>query len=274
MRRLKTVLFAWVALSFLGCSREYREDLDYSYGIAQTWPMEQLNYGDLVQFESVPFDLDETDTLRRLILDDSIAANRNVLEVGTGTGLIAIMCQQNDASRVVAIDWNPAAVANARYNAAVLDSETNLEVRLTGSDQELFSAVAPQEKFDLVIVNVPETSRSNLPDPKKSNVGKSDAASENGNAETNDAWRDAMLQKLNLHLAIGGRCLVVCSNKQAITRLIDAAKIHDHQTKVLDSRNWESIEREVRPSVVVEIRVAAKAEIVADGEFVSPASAQ
>ena len=236
--------------------------------------MEQLSFGDLVQFESVPFDLDETDTLRKLILDDSIAANRSVLEVGTGTGLIAILCQQNDASRVVAIDWNPAAVANARYNAAVLDSETNLEVRLTGSDQDLLSAIDPKENFDLMILNVREAFRADLSNSKKPKAGKYDTAIELSNAETDDAWLDSILKEMKQHLAIGGRCLFVCSHKQVITRLIDAAQTHDYETKVLDSRDWQSIVGEVRPSVMVEIRLAAKAEIVADGAFVSPTAAQ
>lgn len=264
MRILKTVFFAWLAVSFCGCSRGYRDDLDYSYGVVQTWPMESLLYGDLVQFESVPLDLDETESLRKLIIDDSIAANRNVLEVGTGTGLIAILCLQNEASRVVAIDWNPAAVANARYNAAALDSETNLEVRATGHREEVLSGVQEKEKFDLILVNF-----SDAVPP----VVSTDAVA-NSRIEDHDAWRDALLDHFKRHLNGGGRCLFIVHNKQAVTRLIDAAQSKHYQTKVLDSRDWETLESEIRPSLIVEIRVAANAEIVSEGEFNSAPKAQ
>ncbi|EMI18286.1 Methyltransferase small domain protein [Rhodopirellula maiorica SM1] len=264
MRILKTLFLMWLAVSFCGCSREYRDDLDYSYGVVQTWPMESLLFGDLVQFESVPLDLDETESLRKLIIDDSIAANRNVLEVGTGTGLIAILCLQNEASRVVAIDWNPAAVANARYNAAALDSEANLEVRPTGRKKAVFSGVQEKEKFDLVIVNFSDA----IPPVVAGNeVAKSEI-------DDHDVWRDALLDQLKSHLSVGGRCLFIVHDKQAITRLVDAAEGENYQTKVLDSRDWETLEREIRPSMVVEIRVAANAEIVAEGEFISPPSTQ
>ena len=264
MRILKTVCFAWLAVSFCGCSRGYRDDLDYSYGVVQTWPMESLLFGDLVQFESVPLDLDETESLRKLIIDDSIAANRNVLEVGTGTGLIAILCLQNEASRVVAIDWNPAAVANARYNAAALDSEANLEVRATGHKEEVLSGVQEKEKFDLILVNF-----SDAVPP----VVSANAAAHSG-IEDHDAWRDALLDHLKPHLNAGGRCLFIVHNKQAVTRLIDAAQSEHYQTKVLDSRDWETLESEIRPSLIVEIRVAANAEIVSEGEFSSAPTAQ
>ncbi|GAA5510705.1 50S ribosomal protein L11 methyltransferase [Novipirellula caenicola] len=264
MRIWKALCLVWLAISFCGCSRGYRDDLDYSYGVVQTWPMESLLFGDLVQFESVPLDLDETESLRKLILDDSIAANRNVLEVGTGTGLIAILCLQNEASRVVAIDWNPAAVANARYNAAALDSEANLEVRSTGRKEAVLSAVQEKEKFDLVIVNFSDA----IP-PAVSGDGVTEAR-----IEDPDDWRDALLDHLKPHLNVGGRALFVVHHKQAISRLIDAAQSKHYQAKVLDSRDWETLDREIRPSLIVEIRIAANPEIVSEGEFISPPLSQ
>ena len=109
------LLCACCALTIItgGCTK-YREDLDYSYAVEQTWQLEDMAYGDVVQFESVFWEPDDSISLRRLIIDDQIASGRDVLEIGTGTGLIAILCLQNEASSVLATDINPAAVANAR----------------------------------------------------------------------------------------------------------------------------------------------------------------
>ena len=63
-------------------------------------------------------------------------ADARYLEIGTGTGILGILCLQNGADEVVATDINPAAVANARYNAAMLadrngDGSTAGQQRIT-----------------------------------------------------------------------------------------------------------------------------------------------
>ena len=117
-------------LAIAGChSEKYREDLDYSYSVQQTWYLDELGSREIIQFESVFWEPDDTVSLRNLIVTDTIASGRTVLEIGTGTGLLSILCLQNGANSVVATDINPAAVANARYNAAHLEIDQNLEVR-------------------------------------------------------------------------------------------------------------------------------------------------
>ena len=49
----------------LGCRQSYREDLDYSYEVKQTWPMEDLHFGEIVQFESVFWEPADTLSLRK-----------------------------------------------------------------------------------------------------------------------------------------------------------------------------------------------------------------
>lgn len=72
-----------------------------------------------------------------------IVGSRSLLEIGTGTGVIAIFCAQNGA-KVVATDINPDAVANARINA----SRYNLVISVR--EGNLYEPLQPEEKFDFI----------------------------------------------------------------------------------------------------------------------------
>ena len=113
--KLYDCLIAACVMSLAGCPAKYREDLDYTYRVEQTVTLDEFPSTTLVQFESVDWDPEDCAELRALISDDNIAAGRNVLEIGTGTGVIAALCLSFGAKRVVATDPNPAAIANAVY---------------------------------------------------------------------------------------------------------------------------------------------------------------
>ena len=76
---------------------------------------------------------------------------KRVVEVGTGSGILAISAGKSGASLVLALDINPAAVAGARQNADANDVGAILSTRVSN----LFSAVLPHEKFDVVISSPP-----------------------------------------------------------------------------------------------------------------------
>ncbi len=71
----------------------------------------------------------------------------HVLEVDSGSGLLAILAARSGAASVRAIDSNPAAVQNMRHNAA--DNHT----RITCLEGALFSPLDPKSKFDRIICN-------------------------------------------------------------------------------------------------------------------------
>ena len=96
-------LFVFGGVMVVGCRQQYREDLDYSYRVQQTWTIDQLPEGEFVQFESVFWEPDDTISLRELINNEGIASDREVLEIGTGTGLISVLCLANSAKSVVAL---------------------------------------------------------------------------------------------------------------------------------------------------------------------------
>lgn len=74
-------------------------------------------------------------------------SGKNVLEMGSGSGLISIYMAKRNAS-VTACDIAPAAETATRRNA-----ERN-QVRITSVQSDLFASVPPQ-KFDTIVVNPP-----------------------------------------------------------------------------------------------------------------------
>jgi len=232
-----------VLLGAFGC-RRYRDDLDYSYSVQQTWALDDFSPGEFVQFESVFWESDDTISLREMIANEQIAANRDVLEIGTGTGLVAIYCLYHNAKRVVATDINPAAVANAKYNAAMLVPDRSLEVRQVPPDAPgAFSVIAAGERFDLIVSNPPW---------EDGLVGK---PAEHAFYDPSFALMDSLLDGLPRHLKPGGRCLLAYGHVPAIKRLEQEAIRRGYEYKIVDERELNSLPHDFLPGMLVEIRV-------------------
>ncbi|HEV3457577.1 MAG TPA: 50S ribosomal protein L11 methyltransferase [Thermoanaerobaculia bacterium] len=106
----------------------------------------------------------ESTALALELLEASEVAGRSVLDVGTGTGVLAFAALARGAARVVAFDADPVAAFQARANS-----------RLNGLRPLLFAgraaalaprpAQGPAARFDLVVVNVvPEEIQPDLAD--------------------------------------------------------------------------------------------------------------
>ncbi|MBI2985114.1 MAG: tRNA (adenine(22)-N(1))-methyltransferase TrmK [Candidatus Kerfeldbacteria bacterium] len=74
-----------------------------------------------------------------------------VLDIGTGTGVIAIFSAKKGARKVVALDISSRAVANARINADQHGYNHIIEVR----QSDVFSALKRNEQFDVITANLP-----------------------------------------------------------------------------------------------------------------------
>lgn len=72
-----------------------------------------------------------------------------VLEIGTGTGIVALYAKKMGARYVLATDKNPAAVANARKNSKFLGLD--IDVRRV----DVFGNI--EKRFNLVVFNPPFT---------------------------------------------------------------------------------------------------------------------
>ncbi|QDT03016.1 N5-glutamine S-adenosyl-L-methionine-dependent methyltransferase [Rubripirellula lacrimiformis] len=244
---MRMVCIAFLVMVSLGCRTKYREDLDYSYNVLQTWPLEDLAAGEIVQFESVFWEPDDTVSLRRLLIDDSIASGRDVLEIGTGTGLISIICLQNDAASVVATDINPAAVACAKYNVAMLAetflATSQLDVRQVPPDSPgAFSVIQDDEKFDLILSNPPWED------------GQVTQPVDHAFYDPSFALMDSLLDGLPKHLKPGGRCLLAYGYVPAIQRLQEQAAARGFAVKILDDRELDTLPNDFLPGMLIEIK--------------------
>lgn len=164
---------------------------------------------EIAQFETVFWEPADTTSLREWLSASEAVQGGDVLEIGTGSGLIAIACLLHGAARVVATDINPNAIANAGYNAQHLRLEQRLETRLVEADNPgPFAVIQQGEKFDLIISNPPwedaevnEVAAHALYDP-------------------NFALLDGLLEHSAAHLREHGSLLLAYGAKQAIERIL------------------------------------------------------
>ncbi len=82
-------------------------------------------------------------------LDES-ASRPRVLDMGCGSGVAAIFAARR-GSQVVAVDINPEAIRCTRVNVLLNHLEDRVETR----QGDLFGAIKPEERFDLVLFNPP-----------------------------------------------------------------------------------------------------------------------
>jgi len=80
-----------------------------------------------------------------------IKKGARLLDVGTGSGIIAIMAKYKGAGRVVAIDNNPAAIKTTKFNARLHGFEKTIKV----IKSDLFDHLNRDEKFDVIVANLP-----------------------------------------------------------------------------------------------------------------------
>ncbi len=88
-----------------------------------------------------------------LVNNFEIKPDEAVLDIGTGTGVIAIFAAYKGAKKVIALDISPDAVRNAKENVKLHKFEEVIDVRLSDG----LEAVKPGEKFDVVTMNPPFT---------------------------------------------------------------------------------------------------------------------
>ncbi len=197
---------------------------------------------DIVVFETVFWEPRDTDSLRQLIHATPLVQDRRVLEIGTGSGLIALCCLHAGAAHVVATDVNPQALENARYNAVMLELDEHLETRLVPlTDRSAFAVIGPTEKFDLIISNPPwedQTPRS---------------IDEYALYDEGFRLLDSLLRGLPAHLAPGGKCLLAYGNVTAIRAAQRLAAKHDLKLVVLDDRDLDTLEENFLPGMLLEV---------------------
>lgn len=127
-----------------------------------------------------------------------------VVDVGTGSGILALAAARAGAASVVAIDINPNAVRAATQNAG----ENGLGSKVTAVLSNLLSAIPPQPAFDVIISSPPS-----FPGEPR------DVADRAWHAGPD--YRDiaALFEQARERLAPGGRMYLLLSTDSDLSRL-------------------------------------------------------
>ena len=83
-------------------------------------------------------------------MEDLLQPGMNVLDLGTGSGILAIAAVKLGAARVLALDIDPQAVRAARQNFR----RTGIQRRVALTQGSLPHPLAGQGQFDLVVANI------------------------------------------------------------------------------------------------------------------------
>ncbi len=197
---------------------------------------------ELAQFETVFWDPADTTSLRLYLAGCESLKEGRVLEIGTGTGIVSLYCAEHGATRIVATDINPQAVANTLYNADLFGVEDKLEVRVVSIDHPgPFAVINAEEKFDLIISNPPwedapveEVAAHALYDP-------------------GFALLDGLLEQSATYLHPNGKLLLAYGAKKAIERIVSTAPESGWTVRVLDDRELDSLPEVFVPGVLLEL---------------------
>ena len=141
----------------------------------------------------------------------------NVLDVGTGTGALAIWAAQHNATSVIAVDIAAAAVTNAQRNVERHGLADHIEVR-TGN---VFSSIAPSESFDIILANLPGRNKAAVDDTSAAQW------------DTDFRAHRALFEGARSHLRTGGIIYMVKANYPDLTEMVDLAETYGYEVTAL-----------------------------------------
>jgi release factor glutamine methyltransferase len=198
---------------------------------------------ELVVYESVFWQPADTHSLRKLIVEDRIADNKTVLEIGTGSGLVSLCCLAGGATSVVATDINPAAIRNAEYNARRLKMAERLNCRLVPRrDPGAWSVIGRQEKFDLIVSNPPWEH------------GKPTRVDDFALYDPDFALLRSLVTGGSSHLNPAGRMLLAYGCVTAIRLIFELSVAAGMAARILDDRELADLPEVFLPGMLIELQ--------------------
>jgi len=208
----------------------------------ESWQRVEDFEKELVLFESVFWEPTDTTSLRKLIRETSLVKGKTVFEIGTGSGLVSLVCLKAGATRVVASDINPNAVRNAVHNAQRLGLLDKFEVRrVSRRSPGAWTVLREDEKFDLIISNPPW--EDSVPDQVK------DFAL----YDPGFGLLTSLLSGAKERLKPGGRMLLAYGCVTAIRKIEELAPKHGFTVKRLDDRQLEGMDEVFLPGMLLEL---------------------
>ncbi len=144
---------------------------------------------------------------KALVKNFQIHENDTVLDIGTGSGVIAVFSAYKGAKKVVAVDINPDAYRTAKENAKLHGFENRIEVRLS----DVFKAIKDNEKFDVIVANPPFSDKSS-----KDYV-------EGTMFDEGFKFHQALFEGAEKHLDNNGRIYIAQSNFGNVEKMLELA---------------------------------------------------
>src|SRR5215218_4041946 len=149
-------------------------------------------------------------------------SGKTVVDVGTGSGILALAAARAGAERVIALDINPNAAAAAVENARA----NGLGARVVSAGMNLLSGFQPRPMFDVVLSSPPK----HAGEPR-------DLADRGWHAGPNFRDVSSLFEQARERLKPGGRVYVMLSSDSDLRLLIDtlsekaglkARLVHEH----------------------------------------------
>jgi len=203
--------------------------------------VEQLGQ-EIAVFETVFWEPRDTTSLREWLTGPAALEDKTVLEIGTGSGLLALCCLHAGAQRVVATDVNPSALCNTFYNAHNLCLNKGLELRRVPLDDAgAFSVIEGAEKFDYVVSNPPW--EDDVPE----------AIDDYAYYDPGFQLLRSLLEGLEDHLEPGGKALLAYGSREAIQTVLRVAPEYGLEVRVLDDRDPSHLPPTFLPGMMLEV---------------------
>jgi release factor glutamine methyltransferase len=154
-------------------------------------------------------------------IDGLDLSGKRVVDVGTGTGILALAAARAGAANVIAADINPNAALSAAENAR----DNGLGDRVTAVCSNLLAALAPRPLFDVILSSPPK----HAGEPRN-------LADLGWHAGAKYRYISALFDQSRERLAPGGRMYVMVSSDSDLdlfSKLIDQAgfrarQVHEH----------------------------------------------
>lgn len=137
-----------------------------------------------------------------------VRPGETVLDVCTGSGVLAICSAKNGASKVVGLEINPAAVECARENVSLHELDGLVDIRLS----DMFSALGDHEVFDVITGNLPFRNK------------KASDYVEGSQWDTELQAHKAFFAGVRQHLKPGGRVYLSQANFGAVDEMLSLAE--------------------------------------------------
>jgi len=199
---------------------------------------------DIAIFESVFWEPDDTLSLRRRIVSDPSLKYADVLEIGTGSGLVSLCCLQAGAQQVIATDLNPAAIANAGENARSMGFQDRFQARLVPRRApEAWSVIRADETFDLIISNPPWENRKPV------------TVEEFALYDPGFLLMKSLLTGAKARLRPGGRLWLAYGCVTAIRQIQQMTARESLDCRILDDRQLSELPELFLPGMLIEITV-------------------